>query len=179
MMDETVEPHRAGSSARTDVAAADTQKLGLELFIGANIFRNTNGVIKIHGKEQLVLESKPAQGLLLLTIDLYGENGAHIAHLRRNVLALNQAGQFTIDIHRAQSDSPTDAPWVRLSNQQSGETVLEAQVASENRIQITSGKFYSHKGILVEITPHYCRIGSGMTLFGDIVENRGGMVVLG
>jgi hypothetical protein len=57
--------------------------------------------------------------------------------------------------------------------------VLEARAVSENKIQITSGKFYSHKGTLVEITPHYCRIGSGMTLFGNIVENRGGMVVLG
>lgn len=179
MMDETVEPLRAGPSSRTDVATAESQKLGLELLIGSNIFRNTNGVVKIHGKEQLVLESKPEQGLLLLTIDLYGEGGTHIAHLRRNVLALNQAGQFAIDIHRAQSNSPTDAPWVCLSNQQTGEIVLEARVESENKIQITSGKFYSHKGTLVEITPHYCRIGSGMTLFGDIVESRGGMVVLG
>ena len=179
MMDETVEPRRTGPSSHTDTAAAETQKLGLELLIGANVFRNTNGVVKIHGKEQLVLESRPEQGLLLVTIDLYGEGGTHIAHLRRNVLVLNQAGQFTIDIHQVQSDSPTDAPWVRLSDQQSDEIVLEARVESENKIQITSGKFYSHKGTLVEITPHYCRIGSGMTLFGDIVENRGGMVVLG
>ena len=179
MMDETVEPRSAGPSSRTDTAAAETRTLGLELLIGSNIFRNTNGVVKIHGKEQLVLESKPEQGLLLVTIDLYGEGGPHIAHLRRNVLALNQAGRFTIDIHRAQSDSPTDTPWIRLSDQQSGEIVLEARVASENRVQITAGKFYSHKGTLVEITPHYCRIGSGMTLFGDIAENRGGTVVLG
>jgi hypothetical protein len=179
MMDETVESLRAGLFPRTDVTAAEPSKPGLELLIGSNIFRNTNGVVKIHGKEQLVLESKREQGLLLLTIDLYGEGGTHIAHLRRNVLALNQAGQFTIEIHRAQNDSLTDAPWVRLSDQQSGEIVLEARVASENKIQITSGKFYSHKGTLVEITPHYCRIGSGMTLFGDIAENRGGMVVLG
>lgn len=179
MIDETLEPFRAGLSSRTDVTVAETQKPGLELLIGSNIFRNTNGVVKIHGKEQLVLESKLEQGLLLVTIDLYSEGGTHIAHLRRNVLALNQAGQFAIEIHRAQSDSPTEAPWTRLSDQQSGEIVLEAQVVSENKIQITSGKFYSHKGTLVEITPHYCRIGSGKTLFGDIVENRGGMVVLG
>ncbi|MGQ0694358.1 MAG: hypothetical protein ACT4OL_02130 [Nitrospiraceae bacterium] len=143
------------------------------------MFRNTNGVVKIHGKEQLVLESKPDQELLLMTMDLYCDDGTHIAHLRRNVLALNQAGQFAVEVHRAQRDSPTDAPWVRLTDQRTGEIVLETLMASENRIQITSGKFYSHKGTLVEITPHYCRIGSGMTLFGDIVESRGGMVVLG
>ena len=179
MMNKTVEPRRTGPSSHTDTAAAETQTRGLELLIGSNIFRNTNGVVKIHGKEQLVLESKPEQGLLLVTIDLYGEGGTHIAHLRRNVLALNQTGQFIIDIHRAQSDLLTDAPWVRLSDQQSGEIVLEARVASENKIQITSGKFYSPKGTFVEITPNYCRIGSDMTLFGDIVENRGGMVILG
>jgi hypothetical protein len=178
-MDETVESSRTEPSSHTNTAATETRKLGLELLIGSNIFRNTNGVIKIHGKEQLVIESKPEQGLLLVTLDLYGEGGTHIAHLRRNVLALNQAGQFTIDIHRAQLDSPTDTPWVRLSDQQAGEIVLEARIASENKVQITSGKFYSHKGTLVEITPHYCRIGSGMTLFGDIAETRGGTVVLG
>lgn len=178
-MDETVEPRKTEPSSRTDVAGAGTQKPGLELLIGSNIFRNTNGVVKIHGKEQLVLEHKPEQGLLLVTIDLYGEAGTHIAHLRRNVLALNPAGQFTIEIHRATSDSPSETPWVRLLDQHSGNIVFEATVLSGNRIQITAGKFCSHKGIPVEITPHYCRIGSGMTLFGDIVENRGGTVVLG
>ena len=178
-MDETVESRKTDLSSRVDASTAEIQKRGLELLIGSNIFRNTNGVVKIHGKEQLVLESKPEQGLLLVTIDLYSESGAHIAHLRRNVLALNQTGQFTIDIHRAESDASADTPWVRLSDQQSGEIVLEAQVTSENKIQITSAKLFSHKGILVEITPHYCRIGSGTTRFGDIVENRGGMVALG
>ena len=151
----------------------------LELVIGSNVFRNTNGVVKIDGKEQIVFEPKPEEGHLLVTIDLYSEVGSHIAHLRRNVLALNQAGQFAVEVRRAQSNPPTDAPWVRLTDQRTGEIVLETVLASENRIQITSGKFYSHKGTLVEITPHYCRIGLGMTRFGDIVETRGGMAVLG
>jgi len=33
--------------------------------------------------------------------------------------------------------------------------------------------------MLVEITPHYCRVGSGTALFGNIVEARGGPAVLG
>ena len=178
-MDETVEPRSTLLSSHTDTTAPETRKLGFELLIGSNIFRDTNGVVKIHGKEQLVLESKPDQGRLLVTMDFYDEDGTHIAHLRQNVLALNQAGQFAVEVHRAQSDSPTDVPWVRLSDRRTGEVVLETWVPSENKIQVTSGKFYSHKGTLVEITPHYCRIGSDMTLFGDIVENRGGMVALG
>lgn len=179
MMDETVESRRAGSSPHSDLEGAESRKPGLELLIGSNLFRNTNGVIKVHGKEQLVLESKPEQGLLLVTMDLYSESGTHVAHVRRNVLALNLAGQFTTEIHRSQTDVTTDSPWVRLLDHRAGVIALEARVVSENRVQVASGKFYSHRGTLVEITPNFCRIGSSTTLFGDIVESRGGTVVLG
>lgn len=178
-MEETVEPRKNDPCSQTDSAASAAPPTGLELLIGSNIFRNTNGVVKIHGKEQLVVESKPEQGLLLLTIDLYTEAGVHIAHLRRNVLALNQTGRFSIDIHRAAADSPDDAPSVRVFDEVGQQVVFEANTISDNKIRISAGRFYSHKGIPVEITPHYCRIGSGMTRFGDIVEARGGTIVLG
>jgi hypothetical protein len=175
-MEETVEPRKSDSSSRTDVLPAAGASTGVELLIGSNIFRNTNGVVKIHGKEQLVVESKPEQGLLLVTIDLYTEAGLHIAHLRRNVLALNRDGQFTIDIQRTAASG--DVPSVRLFDESGQQVVFEASVVSENKIRISAGKFYSHKGIPVEITRHYCRIGSDMTRFGDIVEARGGTIVL-
>lgn len=178
-MSETVEPRRSDAMSRTDVAAAEPPKPGLELLIGSNIFRNTNGVVKFHGKEQVVFEPKPDQGLLLVTLDLYSETGTHIGHLRRNVPALNRAGRFSIDVHRSQGDVRNDPPWVLVSDRHGGETVLEARLVGEHKVQVTAGKFYSHKGILVEITPHYCRIGSGLTLFGDVVENRGRTVTLG
>jgi hypothetical protein len=60
-----------------------------------------------------------------------------------------------------------------------GQVVLEARMASEYRVDISSGRLYSHKGMPVEITPHYCRIGSGTTLFGNIMEARGGPAILG
>lgn len=179
MTDDTLEPLNTSPSFREESAAAATQKFGPELLIGSNIFRNTNGVVTIQGKEQLVLEARPEQGLLLVTIDLYDATGSQIAHVRRNVLVINRAAQFSIDIHQATTDMPSDAPWVRVYSRQSGEIAFEARIVSDNRIQITSGRFYSHTGALVDITPHYCRIGSGRTLFGDIVENRGKTVVLG
>jgi len=179
MTDDTLEPLNTWPSSRAESATAASQKLGPELLIGSNTFRNTNGVVKIHGKEQLVLESRPEQGLLLVTVDLYAARGAQIAHVRRNALVINQAAQFAVEVHRATTDMPSDAPWVRVSDRQSGEIALEARIVSDNRIQITSGRFHSHTGALVDITPHYCRIGSGKTLFGDVVESRGGTVILG
>ncbi len=155
---------------------AEPPKVGPELLIGSNIFRNTNGVVKIHGKEQLVVEHRPEQGILFLTLDLYSEAGIHSAHVRRNRLVLNPGDRFGIE---AGPLPETGSPGVRLYDHLTGTIVCEASVVSDNKIRISAGKFYSHKGVLVDITPHYCRIGSGTTLFGDVVENRGGTVALG
>lgn len=176
-MDDPASPRTAslGHAATAGVLS----KAGLELRIGSNIFRSTNGVVKIHGKEQLVIEVKPEQRLLLATLDLYNERGIHMAHLRRNVLMLNDSGRFTVDVRLGQRLSSVDTPSVLVTDLQSGYVVLEAQMASEYRVDLVCGKLYSHKGVSVEITPHYCRVGSGTTLFGNIVEARGGPAVLG
>ena len=178
-MAESVEPQHTGIAPRQEAADSQASKQGLELLIGSNIFRNTNGVIKIQGKEQLFLESKPEQGLLLVTLDLYSEAGVHVGHVRRNALVLNRTEQFTIDIHRTDGSNPSDLPLVIVSDRLTGQTVLEARAVADKKVHIVIGKFYSHKGMLVDITPHYCRIGSGMTLFGDVSENKGSAVVLG
>ncbi len=179
MIDETPVLQRAELSSPRDHAIEEPEASGLELLIGSNLFRNTNGVVKINGKEQLVIETNPEEGALLLTADLYGEDGARIAHLRRNVLMLNRTGQIAVETHRSQADFHADAPWVRLLNRQSGEILLEARALSRRRVHIMSGKFRSHKGSLIEITAHYCRLGANTTHFGDIVDSGGKTAVLG
>jgi hypothetical protein len=47
------------------------------------------------------------------------------------------------------------------------------------KIRITVGHFYTHKGELVTVSPHYCRIGTGVTLFGDVAESRGSSAAIG
>ncbi len=177
-MDDSVVFRRAEPVGHAATAGVLSQPR-FELRIGSNIFRSTNGVVKIHGKEQLVIEVKPEQGLLFATLDLYDECGARIGHLRRNVLTLNERGRFTVDVPLGQSLSSVNTPSVRVTDQQLGHVVLEARLASEYRVDLTCGKLYSHKGMPVEITPHYCRIGSSTALFGNIVEARGGPVILG
>ena len=44
-----------GEAAET-IVEEEKPEVGLELHVGSNIFRATNGVIKFQGKEQIVLE---------------------------------------------------------------------------------------------------------------------------
>lgn len=176
-MDDPAALRRTTFFGRTSTAGV-LSKPGLELRIGSNIFRNTNGVVKIHGKEQLVVEVKPEQGLFLATLDLYNERGTRIAHLRRNVLTVNERSRFTVELPLGQHLSTVETPSVRVTDLQSGQVVLEARMTADSRVDLACGKLYSHKGMLVEITSHYCRVGSGVTLFREIRETRGGPVTL-
>lgn len=170
---------RGTGPIRHAVVGGSLTRPGLELCIGSNIFRNTNGVLKIHGKEQLVIETNREYGLFLITLDLYDGHGTRIAHLRRNALTLNEGNRFVVEVHLEPSLSSTDGPSVRLTDLQSGGIVLTAAMTAAHKVSLLYGKLYSHRGIQVEITPNYCRIGSGTALFGDIIESRGGPVILG
>lgn len=172
-MGESVPLHGTDPSSRSPVMGV-LSKPRLELRIGSNIFRNTNGVVTIHGKEQLVVELKPELGQLLITLDLYNEQGVRIAHLRRNVLTMNERGQFAVETSHSQT-----LPAIQLADRQSGDPALEIHMMSMHRVDLIYGKLFSHKGIPVEITPHYCRIGSHPTLFGEILDMRGGPAILG
>jgi len=179
MIDEASALSGTGIPPSGDRTKAKTPPHSFELLIGSNMFRGTNGIITIQGKAQLVIEPQPEQRLLLVTMDLYDKTGVHLAHLRRNAFRLNPSGQFAVETHSSQPDVPGDFPWVRLTDRQSGSPVIEIHMVSAHRVHIVSGKFYSHQGVAVDITPNYCRIGPSMTLFGEIKENRGRMVSLG
>lgn len=152
---------------------------GLELHVGSNVFRTTNGVIKLQGKEQIVLEVQPQPPALLLTMDFYDEQGQRIGHLRRNQLSAAGSSRFAMSVTTAPDAAIEDPLTVTVSDRVTGNTVIEAYLFQRRKIRLTSGSFYTHKGELVSISPHYCRIGTGLTKFGEVVESRGGVAVIG
>jgi len=148
-----------------------------EIKLGSNIVRDSNGVFKFQGKEQLVLECRSGQ--LWLTMDFYDERGTHVAHVRRNQWAFNEGHRFAL-----QTNSPTLArfgsgPWVTVTDRETGEIFLEAVMTPEGRIEMIRGRFFTHKGERVEVTPHVCRIGPTVSHFGEVFECRGGPATIG
>lgn len=151
----------------------------MDLTIGSNSFRNTNGVLTVHGKEQIVFEFALDSDQLLLTMDLYDAAGRQVAHLRRNAWKFNVDDCFAFSTTASSPSLYGSAPWLRLTDQETGATVLEASVADGNKLQILHGNLYTHKGQLLEITSHLCRIAGVVTLFGDTRDARGGAIVIG
>lgn len=151
----------------------------MDLKLGSNSFRNTSGVLSLQGREQIVLELQPETSQLLLTMDLYNAEGARIAHLRRNSWVVNKAEAFAFS---SGPDSPTlftDHAWVKITDRPTGETVFEGKVVDKDVVEVSSARFFTHSGQLVEISSHYCRILGDTTLFGDVQDMRKGPVRIG
>lgn len=158
---------------------AEKPEQGLELLVGSNVFRTTNGIIKLQGKEQIVLEVQTAPPSLLLTMDFYDGQGQRIGHLRRNQLSTVGAKRYALSVTVA-SDATIDDPLtVTVSDRTTGAAVLEVYLFQRRKIRITNASFHTHKGELVSVSPHYCRVGTGLTKFGDVVECRGEAVSIG
>ena len=150
----------------------------MDLKIGSNAFRNTNGIVAIQGKEQLVLEWHPDQHQLLVTLDLYNEQGRRIGHVRRNRLALGAKDTFDCSSGPETPSLFAPQPWVKIVAKKTEEVVLEVSVVDAGTIAISEGRFYTHKGSLVEINSHVCRVGEGTALFGEVKEMDGGVLKL-
>jgi len=141
----------------------------MELDIGSNIIRNTNGVLNVTGKQQISLEFE--RDRLLLTMDIYDFTAAHIAKLRRNAWVFNNKDRFVI------TTAPTS---LKLQDKETDETVVEVNVVTKDKIRIHHGRFHTHKGDLLEITPKYwCIYGRIVTMSGNVFDSLGGAVKIG
>ncbi len=158
---------------------AEKPEEGLELHIGSNVFRNTNGVVKLQGKEQLVLEIQAEPPALLLTMDLYDEQGTRVGHIRRNRVSAQGVHRFVVAFDEHEHPAAEDHQTVTVSDQTTGQTVVEVCFFQKRKLRISAGTFHTSKGELITISPHYCRIGSGLTLFGNVAESRGGIAAIG
>jgi hypothetical protein len=115
----------------------------MQLTIGANRLRSTDGVINVRGRRQIALEWGPLESELLLTMDLYGAGGGHIARLRRNQWTFNDNDRF---------DFAPETKGFTVVDTRSSQVVLEARVVGQDSVVITQGAFYSSAGHEIEIT---------------------------
>ena len=109
----------------------------MQLTIGSNRMRNTDGFISVRGRRQISLEWGPLDSQLLLTMDLYGAGGRHIARLRRNSWTFNENDRFNFS---------ANARGFNLIDSKSSQVVLEARVVGQDSVVITAGVFYSSGG---------------------------------
>ncbi len=141
----------------------------MDVEIGSNLFRNTNGVVEMEGVQQFNLGLKPSTGAILLNFVLFDQNGRMIAKVVDSTLAFNErrACEITKTPHS-----------VEMKDTESGTVVIRLTRQAPDRIVIDQGRFWTIKGHLCTITPTECKIDKH-TLSKQDTDAKGGNTSIG
>ena len=141
----------------------------MDIQLGTNTLRNTNGTFVVHGKEQLRIELLGGERKLALTMGVFMPTGTEVATLKRNVWENNPGDRFILT---ATSDM------LKVEDSTLKTTVMEIHRATPQTVNIPAAKFYTSKGALSEISAEWWRVGNKMELTGIDTDLEGGGIEL-
>ena len=141
----------------------------MDIQLGTNTLRNTNGTFLAHGQEQLRIEWVEDQQALALTMGVFMPTGTEVATLKQNVWETNPNDRFLL----------TSTPEILKIEDTTLKTIVMEIHKSENKtVNIPSAKFYTSKGTLSEVSAEWWRVGNKMELTGIDTDLEGGGIEL-
>ena len=141
----------------------------MDVEVGSNLYRNTDGTIEVEGIPQIQIALKPTTGALLVSFALFDGSGKVTAKLNESTLMINEK--------RAYEVSKTTKGLV-LTHLASGTIVLKMELKAPNVVAFTKGTFHTIKGHMIEVSPTEWKIDKLRTS-GTTQDVKGGSVVLG
>ncbi|WP_447970816.1 hypothetical protein [Nitrospira sp. M1] len=141
----------------------------MDIVIGSNVLRNTNGVMTAHGQQQLHVEIQEDNSQILLTMDMYMPTGTQVAKLERNVWMSNDGERFELT---------AEPKSLKIIDHTLKNVVIELQAEEDARLTVGQAKFYTSKGTLSEVSPEWWRVGNKLELNGIDMDLEGGSIAL-
>ena len=141
----------------------------MDIEVGSNLYRDTDGMIEIEGVPQIQVALKPTTGDLLVTFALFDAGGKVTAKLIDSTLMINE--------RRAYELTKTNKS-VAMKEAESGKILLQFDVKASDVVSFLQGEFHTMKGRLFQVSPTEWKLDkqqkSGLTL-----DAKGGAVSIG
>ncbi|MCH8041326.1 MAG: hypothetical protein IH977_13445 [Nitrospinae bacterium] len=139
----------------------------MDILIGSNQLRNTNGIFVAQEQEFIKLELGENDSGLLLTMNLYNPTGTQVAKLERNTWVSNDQDRFELNA------GPESV--MLVDNTLKGVVIL-LKIEDHNRITIPQAKFYLPSGRVSEVTADGWQVGNTIELKGTDIDLDGGVI---
>jgi len=139
----------------------------VDILIGSNQLRNTNGIFVAQEQEFIKLELGENDSGLLLTMNLYNPAGTQVAKLERNTWVSNDQDRFQLNA------GPESV--MLVDNTLKGVVIL-LKIEDQNRITIPQAKFYLPSGRVSEVTADGWQVGNTIELKGADIDLDGGVI---
>jgi hypothetical protein len=141
----------------------------MDIEVGSNLYRNTDGMIEIEGVPQLQVAIRSPAGTPVVNFALFDENGRMLAKLVDSVLAFNERRAYEL------AKSPSG---ISLKHSESGKIVLQVEVKAPNLAALKRAEFRTGKGHLFEVSATDWRLEK-QRKSGTTTDAKGGAVVIG
>jgi hypothetical protein len=116
----------------------------MDIEIGSNLYRNSNGTIEVEGVPQIEIARHPSTGALLVNFALFDASGRLLAKMVDSIITFNE--------RRAYEVTKTNKS-VAMKEIESGKLVLHFEVTASDVVALSRGEFHTMKGHLLEISP--------------------------
>ncbi len=141
----------------------------MDIEIGSNLYRNSNGTIEVEGVPQIHVARHPSTGALLVNFALFDSNGRMLAKVVDSTMMFNE--------RRAYELTKTNKS-VAMKEAESGKILLHLEVKAADVVSLSHGEFHTMKGRLFQVSPTEWKIEkqqkSGLTQ-----DTEGGVVSIG
>lgn len=116
----------------------------MDIEIGSNLYRNSNGTIEVEGVPQIQLARHPVTGALLVNFALFDANGRMLAKVVDSTLMFNE--------RRAYELTKTDTS-LAMKEVASGKILLKLESKTPDVVSFSRGEFHTTKGRLFQVSP--------------------------
>ncbi len=139
----------------------------MDIVIGSNQLRNTNGVFVAQDQDLIKVEQHTEDGDILLSMDLYNPAGTRVARLERNQWTSNAHDRFEVR---------TGPESITLVDHTLKSPVFSVKKHEDRGVHVPQAKFYLPGGTVSEVTADSWHIGNKMELKNADVDLHGGAI---
>ncbi|MBH0181484.1 MAG: hypothetical protein HP490_07375 [Nitrospira sp.] len=140
----------------------------MDIEVGSNLYRNTDGTIEIEGVPQIEVVRHPSTGALLVNFALFDSIGRMLAKMVDSTLMFND--------RRAYEVSKT-AESVAVKEIASNKVLLKMEVKSSGVVFFSQGEFHTIKGHLLEVSAKEWKLDKQVKS-GQTIDAKGAAVMI-
>jgi hypothetical protein len=142
--------------------------VNMNIEVGSNLYRNTDGTIEIEGVPQIQVVRHPSTGALLVNFALFDSVGRMLAKMVDNTLMFND--------RRAYEVSKT-AESVAVKEITSNKVLLKMEITSPDVVSFSQGEFHTMKGHMLEVSAKEWKLDKQVKS-GQTIDANGGAVMI-
>jgi hypothetical protein len=141
----------------------------MDVEVGSNLYRNSDGTIEIEGVPQIQVSQHPATGALLVNFALFDANGKMLAKVVDSTIMFNERRAYELT---------KTAHSVTLKESATGKVLLQLELKAPDTVVFSKGEFHTMKGRLLEVSAKEWKIDK-QRKSGATQDAKGGAVAIG